>query len=307
MKRIKIITAFLALVSFSATAQQDAQYTQYMYNTVNINPAYAGSRGSLNIFGLYRSQWVGMDGAPNTGAFSVHTPLMDSKLGVGVSFLNDRIGIMNENTISIDFAYAINLGRRNTHRLAFGVKGSANLLSVDYTKLNKHNPNDQNLADNVRNLFTPNFGTGIYYHSDKMYVGFSIPNLLSNERYDENLRSTLSQELHYYLIGGYVFDLNPVLKFKPAFLLRAVKGAPFQVDLSGNFLIHDKFTIGGAYRWGAAWSAMIGFQITDGFFIGYSYDNDTRALASYNSGSHEVFMRYELFYRYKRVNSPRFF
>ncbi len=307
MKRAKMITALLALVSFSALAQQDAQYTQYMYNPININPAYAGSRGSLSIFGLHRTQWTGLEGAPSTTALSANTPFQNSKVGLGVSFVNDRLGAMDENTISIDFSYTLDLGGRNTSKLSFGIKGSANLLNVDYTKLTIYNPNDPKFLENIENQFTPNVGAGIYYHSDKAYVGLSVPNFLATDRYDDNVRSTMSQKMHYYLMGGYVFDLNPTLKFKPAFLLKAVEGAPLQADISGNFLIHDKFTIGGAYRWDAAWSGLVGFQITDGLFVGYSYDADTKALSNYNNGSHEVFLRFELFNRYKRVNSPRFF
>jgi len=306
MKRFKIIGALLALVSFSAQAQQDPQYTNYMYNTININPAYAGSRGSMSIFGLYRTQWVGIDGAPQTNAFSVNTPLGESKLGLGVSFVNDNLGITNENTISIDLSYTLDLNNRGS-KLSFGMKGSANLLNVEYSKLLNYNPNDPHFQHDISSQFTPNIGAGIYWHTDKSYLGFSVPNFLETTRYDDNIQSTMRQNMHYYFMGGHVFELNPTLKFKPAFLLKAVNGAPLQADITANFLIHDKFTVGAAYRWDAAWSALVGFQITDGLFIGYSYDDDTKALKNYNSGSHELFIRFELFNKYRRVNSPRFF
>lgn len=308
MKRYRIILALLALVSFSATAQQDPQYTQYMYNTININPAYAGSRGAMSIFGMHRAQWVGLDGAPSTTALSLHTPFQNSKLGLGVGFVNDRLGAMDENSISIDVSYTIDLGgRNNEHKLSFGVKGTANMLNVDYNKLNRYNPNDPKMLENIENEFTPNIGAGIYYHSDKAYLGVSVPGFLETYRYDDNVQSTMREKMHYYVIGGYVFDMNPNLKFKPAFLLKAVQGAPLQADFSGNFLFYDKFTLGGAYRLDAAWSAMAGFQITDGLFAGYSYDSDIKSLGNYNNGSHEIFLRFELFNRYKRMNSPRFF
>lgn len=306
MKRTKIIMALLALVSLSASAQQDPQYTNYMYNTININPAYAGSRGALSIFGLHRSQWVGIDGAPTTNSFSVNTPLGDSKVGLGVSFVNDRLGVMNENTISIDFSYTIDLNDRDS-KLSFGLKGSGNMLSVAYSDLIKYNPNDPKILTDISGEFTPNIGAGVYWHNEKTYFGFSVPNFLETTRYNDNIQSTMQQKMHYYFMGGHVIDINPTLKFKPAFLLKAVNGAPLQADITGNFLIHDKFTIGGAYRWDAAWSALVGFQITDGLFIGYSYDNDVKGLSNYNSGSHEVFLRFELFNKYRRVNSPRFF
>lgn len=307
MTKTRIITALLALVSFtSAHAQQDPQYTNYMYNTININPAYAGSRGALSIFGLHRSQWVGLEGAPTTNSFSVNTPIADSKVGLGVSFVNDALGVMDENTLSVDFSYTLDLNNRGS-KLSFGLKGSANLLNVAYSDLNKYNPNDPQILNDVSNEFTPNIGAGIYWHTEKSYVGFSVPSFLESTRYDNYIQSTMQQKMHYYLMGGHVFEINPTLKFKPAFLLKAVEGAPLQADITGNFLIHDKFTIGAAYRWDAAWSALVGFQVTDGMFIGYSYDSDIQALRNYNNGSHEVFLRFELFNKYRRVNSPRFF
>ncbi len=307
MIKTRIITALLALVSFtSAHAQQDPQYTNYMYNTININPAYAGSRGALSIFGLHRSQWVGLEGAPTTNSFSVNTPIADSKVGLGVSFVNDALGVMDENTLSVDFSYTLDLNSRGS-KLSFGLKGSANLLNVAYSDLNKYNPNDPQILNDVQNEFTPNIGAGIYWHTDKSYVGFSVPSFLESTRYNNNIQSTMQQKMHYYLMGGHVFEINPMLKFKPAFLLKAVEGAPLQADITGNFLISEKFTIGGAYRWDAAWSALVGFQVTDGMFIGYSYDSDIKALRNYNNGSHEIFVRFELFNKYRRVNSPRFF
>lgn len=308
MKRLKIIGALLALVSISAHAQQDPQYTQYMYNPININPAYAGSRGSLSIFGLHRTQWAGLDGAPRTNAFSVNTPLGDSKVGLGVSFVNDGLGVMDENTISIDFSYTLDLGgRNNDNKLSFGLKGSGNFLNVAYSDLLTYNPNDPNFQNDISGQFTPNIGAGIYWHNEKSYVGLSVPNLLETTRYDDNIQSTMTQRMSYYLMGGHVFDLNPTLKFKPAVLLKATSGAPLQADITANFLIQDRLTIGGAYRWDAAWSGLVGYQITDGLFIGYSYDAETTKLANYTNGSHEVFLRFELFNKYRRVNSPRFF
>lgn len=307
MKQTRFITALLAFVGFThGHAQQDPQYTNYMYNTVNINPAYAGSRGSLSIFGLHRSQWAGLEGAPTTNSFSVNTPIAGSKVGLGISFVNDALGVMDENTVSVDFSYTLDLNSRGS-KLSFGLKGSANLLNVSYSELNKYNPNDPQLLNDVQNEFTPNIGAGIYWHNERTYAGFSVPHFLETTRYNDNVQSTMKQKMHYYFMGGHVFELNPVLKFKPAFLVKAVGGSPLQVDLTGNFLIHEKFTVGGAYRWDAAWSALVGFQITDGLFMGYSYDSDIQALKHYNNGSHELFVRFELFNRYRRVNAPRFF
>ncbi|WLD23720.1 type IX secretion system membrane protein PorP/SprF [Flavobacterium dauae] len=306
MKKIKILSALLALVSFSAVAQQDPQYTHYMYNTTNINPAYAGSRGALSIFGLHRTQWAGLDGAPTTNAFSVNTPIADSKVGLGIGFVNDKLGVMTENTISVDFSYTLDLNSRGS-KLSFGLKGTANLLDVAYSELLIYNPTDVRFQNDISGQFTPNIGAGLYWHNEKSYIGFSVPNFLETTRYDDNLQSTMTQRMSYYLMGGYVFELNPTLKFKPAVLLKATDGAPLQADVTANFLISNKFTIGAAYRWDAAVSGLVGYQITDGLFIGYSYDGETTKLANYNNGSHEIFLRFELFNKYRRVNSPRFF
>ncbi|WP_430615343.1 PorP/SprF family type IX secretion system membrane protein [Flavobacterium sp. JP2137] len=285
--------------------QQDSQYTQYMYNTVAVNPAYAGSRGVMSVFGMYRTQWVGLDGAPKTAKLSLHTPLGESRLGLGLAFTNDRIGAMDENNIDIDISYTIDLSRRL--KLSFGVKGTANLLEVDYSKLDIYNPNDGQFQENINNQFSPNIGAGLYLHSDKSYIGLSVPNFLTTERYDDNTVATMKQKMHFYLIGGQVFEWSPTFKFKPAFLIKAVNGAPLQVDLTANFLIYEKLTLGVAYRWDAAVSGLVGFQLSDGLFVGYTYDTDTTKLAHYNSGSHEIFMRFELFNRLNRIVSPRFF
>ena len=303
----KIILGIILLGCTQVHAQQDPQYTHYMYNTTVINPAYAGSRGAMSIFGLHRSQWVGLEGAPTTNALSIHTPIQNSKLGLGLSFVNDRLGVTEENEINVDVSYTVDLNNRGS-KLSFGVKGSANLLNVEYSRLNIYNPNDPLMAENISNEFTPNIGAGVYWHNDRSYLGLSVPSFLENARFErESVYSSMNQRMHFYFMGGHVFELNPTLKFKPAFLLKAVNGAPLQADVTANFLIHDKLTLGAAYRWDAAWSALAGFQISDGLFIGYSYDSETTKLARYNSGSHEVFLRFELFNKYRRVNSPRFF
>ena len=292
------------LTCYSGFAQQDAQYTQYMYNTTNVNPAYAGSRGVMSIFALHRTQWVGLDGAPVTNAFSINTPINNSSLGLGVSVVNDRIGPTVENAISADLSYTLQTSE--TLKLSFGVKATVNLFSLDVDKLNPADQNDPSLQ-NLNNKINPNFGAGVYLHSDKMYLGLSVPNFLEDTKYSDNSVSVFKERMNFYAIGGYVFDISPSLKFKPAFLTKVVTGSPLQVDVSGNFLFFDKLTLGAAYRWDAAVSAMAGFQISDGMYIGYGYDLDTTKLKNYNSGSHEVFLRFELFKRYSKMVTPRFF
>jgi type IX secretion system PorP/SprF family membrane protein len=283
-------------------AQQDAQFTQYMYNTINVNPAYAGSRGALSMFALYRTQWVGLDGAPVTSTVSMNTPLNESNLGLGVSLINDKIGPTTENTISADLSYTIPTSE--TWKLSFGIKATANLFDLDANKLTNVDP-DPSLQNYSK--FSPNIGAGIYWHSDNAYVGFSIPNFIETNRYDNNEVAIFKERISYYLIGGLVFDLSDSVKFKPAFMTKMVEGAPLQVDLSGNFMFYDKFMLGVSYRWSAAMSAMVGFQITDGLYIGYGYDKETTHLDNTNSGSHEIFLRYELFKNNDKITTPRFF
>ncbi len=302
--RTRLLIFAMMLVGMVSYSQQDAQYTQYMYNTINVNPAYAGSRGVMSIFGLHRTQWVGLDGAPVTNAFSVNSPIENTNLGVGLSFVNDRIGPTVENTISTDLSYTIPVSE--TYKLSFGIKATANLFSFDRDKLNIQNQADP-LLQSLSNNFSPNVGAGAYFHSDKSYLGLSVPNFFQTKRYNDNDYAVYKERMNAYLIGGYVFDLSPNLKFKPAFLGKMVQGAPLQLDVSGNFLINDKFVLGAAWRWSAAASLMAGFQVSDGLYIGYGYDLETTKLAHYNSGSHEIFLRYELFKRQDRIVSPRFF
>ncbi|WP_024980289.1 PorP/SprF family type IX secretion system membrane protein [Flavobacterium succinicans] len=302
--KTRLTSFILLLVAAASYGQQDAQFTQYMYNTININPAYAGSRGAMSIFALHRTQWVGLDGAPTTNAVSINTPISNSNLGLGVSFVNDKIGPTNENTISADLSYSIQTSA--DFKLSFGMKATANLFNLNASKLNPVNQGDAQFQ-NLRNVFTPNVGAGIYYHSDKAYLGLSVPNFIQTNRYNDNEVAIFKEKINYYFIGGYVFDLSNDIKFKPAFLTKVVEGSPLQVDVSANFMFVEKLTLGVAYRWSAAMSAMVGFQVSDGMYIGYGYDLETTNLENYNSGSHEIFLRYEIFKNSNKILTPRFF
>ncbi|MBL0735616.1 type IX secretion system membrane protein PorP/SprF [Flavobacterium sp. GN10] len=303
MKKLILVFMFFSIVSY---AQQDAQYTQYMYNTIEVNPAYAGSRGALSVFGLYRTQWIGLDGAPETSTFSVNTPLKNSDLGLGVSLVNDKIGPTVENTLSADLSYTIPTSE--SWNLSFGIKGTANLFNIDINKLSYEDQDDPQFQ-NLKNKFSPNVGAGIYYHSDRAYIGLSVPNFIETNRYDSEDVAIFKEKINYYLIAGYVFNLDRLeyIKFKPALMAKMVEGAPLQVDVSGNFMFNDKFVLGLAYRWSASVSAMAGFQVTKGMYIGYGYDHETTQLRKYNSGSHEIFLRFEFFNNFNKMISPRFF
>ncbi len=299
----KIFSLVFIFTSMMSYAQQDAQFTQYMYNTININPAYAGSRGVLSIFALHRSQWVGIDGAPITNAISMNTPLNGNNLGLGVSVVNDRVGPVRENAISTDLSYTIPTSE--TFKLSFGLKVTANLFDLNTSILNPVD-NDPSLQQ-YNNKFSPNIGTGIYLHSSKAYVGISVPHIIETNHYNDNDVSVFKEKMTYYFISGYIFDLNSSIKFKPSMLSKITVGTPFQLDLSGSLLFNNKVTAGVSYRWNTAVSALVGFQISDSMYVGYTYDMDTTKLNKYNSGSHEIFLRFELFKTNTKMVTQRFF
>lgn len=298
-----ILTIICAFILQSMYSQQDSQYTQYMYNTPLVNPAYAGSRETITAFLLHRNQWVGLDGAPVTNNFSVNMPVGDSNFGIGLNFVNDKIGPVNENEISADLAYFIQISEN--YKLSLGLKGTANLFQLDVNKLRIYDPADPQFQ-NMDTEFSPNVGAGLYLFSDKTYFGLSVPSFFESYRYNDNNIEITKEKMHFYFIAGHVFTLSDNIDFKPAVLSKIVEGAPLQADVTANFLFFDKLTLGAAYRWDASVSALAGFQISDSWFIGYGYDLETTKLANYNSGSHEIFLRYEFFNR-SRVSAPRFF
>lgn len=300
----KLFLIVIMFTTIAGYAQQDAQFTQYMYNTININPAYAGSRGAMSIFALHRDQWVGLEGAPKTNTVSVNTPINNSNVGIGLSLVNDKIGPTNENQFSADVSYTIPTS--DTWKLSFGIKATADIFNLDVSKLNPADQGDPQFQ-NLDSDFSPNIGAGVYWHSDKAYVGLSVPNFIETNRYDANNVAIYKDKINYYLMAGYVFDLSSELKFKPAALTKMVEGAPLQVDVSANFMFFEKLTLGVAYRWSASISAMAGFQISDALYIGYGYDNETTNLKNYNSGSHEIFLRYDIFKNNGKMTTPRFF
>lgn len=307
-RNIQWLLVFLVLGLGSLQAQQDAQYTQYMYNTVSVNPAYAGSRGHLSIAGLYRNQWLGLDGAPETQTFNIHSPIGYRGVGLGVSIVNDKIGPTSETYFDVDFSYTIQTSWEG--RLSFGLKGSAHMLDIRYSELDEFevDPQLQSQQD-IQNKFSPNFGAGVYYHTDRFYVGLSAPRILQTTHFDSSSVSTAKEQINMYFITGYVWDLNPFLKFKPTLLTKVVQGAPLQVDVSANFMFNEKFIGGLAYRWDAAFSGLVGFMLSDQFMVGLAYDREITELgaATFNDGSFEIILRYDFLRNIGNLKSPRFF
>lgn len=294
----------LMLLTFKGVAQQDPQFTQYMYNTLNVNPAYAGSRGHLTALVLHRSQWVGVNGAPNTQVLAVDGP-MGNNVGLGLVLSHDGLGPSSETFVDANFSYTVKLDDDNK-KLSFGLKGGGRLFNVDFTKGLTENP-DIAFQNNISNKFFPTIGAGVYYHTGKSYLGLAVPNFFAQDHYDGQEQEIAAERLHYYLIGGKIIDLTPDIKFKPAFFVKWVPGAPVIADISANAMLKETFTAGLAYRWDDSFSALLGLQISPDLSAGYSYDLTTSDLRSYTSGTHEVFLRYEFKTVEKRIKSPRFY
>lgn len=304
LHKAQLLIVFL-LCSYFVSAQHQPQYTQYMYNTMSINPAYTGSLGTLDIVGTYRSQWVGVDGAPVTQNLGIHSPLNFNRVGVGFNLQNDALGPANQLFANANFSYSLQVSP--TKQLAFGLKAGIKLFNVDFSRGTFQTPGDPLLSENIENRFTPTLGVGVYLYSDNWYVGFSVPDFATSDYFDDNNQAVAKEELQYYLIGGYVFDLSSQLKFKPAFLAKYTHGLPIVADFSANFLYLERFSLGASYRYQDAISLLAGFQVNDPFFVGYSYDYTTTGFSNYNSGSHEIIVRFTLPQKNKRINSPRYF
>ena len=290
-------------MSLEVCSQQDSQYTQYIYNTMSVNSAYTGQRNVLSYLGLYRTQWVGIDGAPKTLTFGIHSPLKNENLGMGISIVSDQLGPIREDYINLNFSYTIRLNRST--ELSFGLKGGLHNLSSDFSRGNSFQNTDVAFNENI-SLFSPTIGAGLYLHSTRGYLGLSAPNFLTTEHYNDYKESLASERLHLFLIGGYVFNIDNDIKLKPAFLIKAVSGSPLIADLSINAMFNNRFVFGLAYRWDDSLSGLTGLQVNKTLFIGYAYDYNTSIGNKYTGGTHEVMLRFEL-RQINKILSPRFF
>lgn len=306
-KLLSVITLFI-LGAADVSAQQDAMYSQYMFNMMGVNPAYAGSRGVLSAAALYRRQWVGIDGAPETYTFSFDMATRDNKVGLGLQAFNDKIGIMQTNGIYGTYAYRIRF--ENEGSLAIGLQGGISNFRADLTKVDLIDEDDQAFAQNI-NVILPCFGAGIYYNSDRFYAGFSVPNLvksyLRKDAVYYRADVVAKKYMHFFFIAGYVFDINEDLKLKPSTLVKAVRGAPVQWDINANLWIRDVISVGGSYRTGDAICGLAEVQINDQLRLGYAYDHTISKLVKFNQGTHEIMLRYEFGWEKGRILSPRYF
>ncbi|WP_373057449.1 type IX secretion system membrane protein PorP/SprF [Zunongwangia sp. H14] len=298
MKKV-YLTILVLLAALPTFSQQLPQFTQYMYNTISINPAYAGSRDGFSIALLNRNQWAGVEGAPVTQTLSINSPLENDKIGLGLSVLNDKIGDENTTYVYGDFSYRVDLSQAVSLRM--GLKAGAYYYGLD----DPTGGEDPFFRDNF-NRWTPNFGVGFYLSAQDWYVGLSAPKLITKDNNQlEEFRAL--EQVHYYLTGGYVFDISDNMKFRPTALAKMTKGAPLSVDLSATAIFNEKFYLGANYRIDDAIGAFLDVEIFNGFRAGYAYEYSISDIQPYTSGSHEFLLIYEFRFRNTRYKSPRFF
>ena len=307
MRKIYLATLLAFMGFLDVQAQQDPHYTQYMYNLSVVNPAYAGSKESLSMGLLYRKQWVEIEDAPTTGTFFAHSGV-GKNVGLGLSFITDRIGPVDENNVYGDFSYTLKMG--GEHKLAFGLKAGATFHKVGlYDEIGNGNvpdPNDPAFAENTSNVYL-NIGTGLFYYTDKYYLGLSVPNMLKSKHLDFNGREFGSEVSHYFVTGGYVFDINPNMKLKPFAMLKSAFNAPTSLDASLNALFYERFEVGATYRLEDSFGAMVNFGITPNLRIGYAYDYIVSDLNAKTKSSHEFMLLWDVNFYKKVSTSPRFF
>ena len=311
MKSLKFnLFIFILANCWMGVAQQLPQFTQYMYNTISINPAYAGSRETLSVVGLHRSQWLGLEDGPTTQTISVHSPLRNDRVGIGFSFINDELGYENFTYFYGDFSYTLPIGKEA--KLAFGLKAGFTQYNIDQSLLDDPTVINDPFFDDVSNRWSPNLGIGAFLHSNRWYIGLSAPRILNTD-YNKGRTGSVDyvalERVSYYFTGGYVFDLSATTKFKPAMLLKATNGAPLSFDITANFLFNETFWLGASYRINESAAALGGiadFQVSKQVRIGYAYEYPISEIRAYTSGTHEILLMYELF-KSKRIKSPRFF
>ncbi len=315
MKRFKKYSICIALLvgCFELCAQQLPQFSQYMFNTISINPAYAGSRETISVVGLHRNQWVGLAGGPTTSTFSVHSPLKNEKIGLGLSVINDELGFENFIFAYGNFSYTLDLSEKT--KLALGISAGFTHYSLDIEGF----LNDPSVAvdpffSNFTNRWNPNVGVGFYLHQERWYFSLSAPRLL-NTNYNEsaldpNIDYQALERIGYFITGGYVFDLNENLKLKPSTLVKVTNGAPISFDVSAHLLFNEKLWLGGSYRYNRDTStvgALADFQVSQQMRIGYAYEHYITDLRPFTGGTHELLLMFEVFKPTKRVKSPRYF
>jgi type IX secretion system PorP/SprF family membrane protein len=312
LNKIVIITILLT-VSQVGKAQYDAMFTQYMFNEMFINPAYAGSKEAMSATMLHRQQWVKFSGRPVTTSFSLHGPVQGNKMGAGLSVLNDRLGVLNRNLVYASYAYRLKVSQKGT--LAMGLMGGfdSQVNKFADVKTNDDGSKDPQLGQNSVNILAPNFGTGLYYNTKTFYAGLSIPRIIDNQvRFSSGggsykIASVNLNKMTYYLTAGNLFTLNEDLKLRANAMIKIVTNAPIQFDLGANLLIKEMLWAGLSYRSNSAASIILGIQLNKQFLVSYSFDYGLNAIQKYSQGSHEIALSYLFSFKGKKVVTPRYF
>jgi type IX secretion system PorP/SprF family membrane protein len=308
MKRI-IFIAMLACFTWNASAQQDILLSQYMFNHMLVNPAYAGSKDYMMATLLYRKQWVGFDGAPETQVASIHGPIGLSRLGWGVTLAHDKIGITDRSDAHLNLSYQLPVSSKL--KLGMGLKFGAAYFVSKFSDLKYWDANDPIYQNGRETNLLPNLGAGMMLYSDRFYAGVSIPSVIS---YDSTRALSVdvanrvpNQVSHLFATVGYAFPISPDVVMKPSVLCKYTKNAPAEFDFNLNFLFAEKLWVGGSYRTGDAFVGIIEFQLNKNWRLGYSYDFTTSDVRSYSSGSHEIMLGYDFGFDITKIKTPRYF
>ena len=306
MKNIQLLLFVLLMsTSYGVFAQQDVQFTQYMDNTLAVNPAYAGSAEMLNATLIHREQWVGMDGRPRSTTFNLHSPLSYESMGMGLSVVNDVVGPIQQTTFFVDASYTLRF-KNSKSKLAFGLKAGLNMLNARTDELETTQSDDPKFFQNIQNQINPNFGGGIYYHNPKFFLGVSTPRILE---YDQGSSVGARQQRHFFIIGGGVFNItqNQLWKLRPTGQVKLTQGAPLSIDLSVAAIYSSKLYLGAMHRFGDSFGAFVQYQVTPQFKAGVAYDQAITQLSNFNNGTYEVLLSYDFVFKKDGIRSPRFF
>ena len=299
------------LNSKQAEAQSEPMFSQYTFNEIFINPAYAGSHEALSFSSVYRKQWVNIEGAPTTKTFTAHSHLFKSKVGLGLTAYQDQIGVASQTGFFANYAFRIRM-RKGT--LSLGLLGGFSGYQERLSDIKTTDNGDTKFAANTPMVFAPNFGFGTYYYTKRFYFGISVPRMITNkliinqnsqvERVDGSLNT---QALHYFIATGFIFDVNPIVKIRPSMMIKAVMNAPVEYDANISTLLYNSLWIGGGYRSGDSWNLLTALQVNNQLRVGYSYDYTITKLKDFAGGSHEFSLNYVLKYNSKKITSPRYF
>jgi type IX secretion system PorP/SprF family membrane protein len=304
----KILSALILQGFFlGAYAQQDAMVSQYMFNGLFLNPAYGGTHPYITGSLLYRTQWTGFSGAPQTGLFAIDGPLANDKMGLGCIISHDKIGVTEQTDFYATYSYKIKLGK---DKLSFGLRGGVSDYRAKLTSLTYWDASDVVFTSDIKSALIPKFGFGMYYYGEKYYAGFSIPTLIAYDKdytFSVDVEKSSYLRRHYYLNGGYVFTLSELFKLKPSLLLKYNPAAPLEADINVSVLYKDKLWFGASFRTGDAVVFLVEYQTNNRIRIGYSYDYSISNLQKYSYGSHEIMLAYDFGKGKIKITTPRFF